>query len=96
MTVHEVCELVEVKYPTARQYVDELHKNGDVYIADYERTKAAFRPVFKYGNKPDVERPERIPHWVYDMKRPKRPYKPRNKNYETNSKPRRDIAASWF
>lgn len=97
MTVHEVGELVGVKYATAKQYLEELHNNNEVYIVRYERTKAAFRPVYKFGNKPDAVKPERIPHWVYDMKRPKRPYQPRRKQSEKyDTKPRRDVAASWF
>ena len=96
MTIHQVGELVDVKYATAKIYLRELHKNGDVHICKYERTRASYRPVFKFGNSPDAEKPERIPHWVYDMKRSPRPYRPRKKAYEENTKPRRDVAASWF
>lgn len=96
MDIHKISELVGVKYATAKSYIKELHEQKLVYIVRYERTKAAFKAVYKLGNKNDAEKLERIPHWVYDMNRPKRPYKPRNKNYEQNTKPRRDVAASWF
>jgi hypothetical protein len=96
MSIHQIGELVEVKYATARAYLLELKQCNNVYIASYERTCGDFRPLFKFGNKEDAPKPERIPHWVYDMKRPSRAYKSRNKNYETNTKPRRDVAASWF
>jgi len=96
MTVHDIAELVEVRYATAKQYINELHKSGKVHIAKYERTKAAIRPVYKFGYAEDAEKLKRLPHSYYDQKRPKRPYRPRNKSHETNTKPRRDVAASWF
>ncbi len=96
MTIHEVGELVDVKYATAKIYLRELHMDGYVHITKYERTRASYRPVFKYGDAPDADKPERIPHSFYDKKRPKRPYKPRNKSHEENTKPRRDVAAAWF
>lgn len=95
MSIHQIGELVEVKYATARAYLLELKKHQAIYIAKYERTKGDFRPMFKFGDKPDAPKPERIPHWVYDMKRSPRPSRKR-KDYETNAKPRRDVAAAWF
>ena len=96
MSIHQVAELCGVQYATAKIYINELRKSEPIYIAKYERTKGDFRPYYKFGDKQDVPKPERIPHWVYDQNRPKRPYKPRNKDYEATKKPRRDIAASWF
>lgn len=95
MSIHQMAEMLEVKYATARQYLNELKKVNNIYIAKYERTKGDFRPHFKFGNKDDVAKPKRIPHWVYDMKRSPRPSRKR-KDYETNAKPRRDVAAAWF
>lgn len=96
MNIHQVAELVGVKYRTARDYLMELKKGGLIHICRYERTKAAFMPIFKFGKGEDAEKLQRIPHSYYDNKRPKRPYKPRNKSHEQNTKPRRDVAASWF
>ena len=96
MSIHQIGELVEVKYATARAYLLELKQSNNVYIASYERTCGDFRPLFKFGNKEDAPKPERIPHWVYDMKRPSRAYKSRKKHEEKNFKPRRDVAAAWF
>lgn len=96
MTVHDVTQVIGLKYPSARAYLTELHKSGDVHICRFERTTAAFRPVYKYGNEPDAPKPERMPHWFYDMKREKREYKPRKKQSENTTHPRRDVAASWF
>lgn len=96
MSIHQIGELVEVKYATARAYLLELKKHQAIYIAKYERTKGDFRPMFKFGDKPDAPKPERIPHWVYDQNRPCRAYKPRKKHEEETIKVRRDVAASWF
>lgn len=96
MSVHQVAEMLDVKYACARSYIKELQLANMVYICKYERTPGDFRPMFKYGNKPDAIKPERIPHWVYDERRSPRPYRPRNKGEHYETKPRRDIAASWF
>lgn len=96
MTIHQIGELVEVKYATARAYLLELKKDNHIHISGYLRTKGDFRPQYKYGNSPDAPKPERIPHWVYDMNRPTRKYKSRKKDENQNIKIRRDVAASWF
>lgn len=91
-----MAELCGVRYATASIYLNELRKTEPIYISKYERTSGDFRPYFKFGNKEDVQKPERIPHSVYDQNRPKRPYKPRSKDNETNTKPRRDVASAWI
>lgn len=96
LSIHQMAELCGVRYATASIYLNELRQHEPIYICRYERTSGDFRPYFKFGYKTDVPKPERIPHSVYDQKRPKRPYKPRNKQDETTTKPRRDLAASWF
>lgn len=96
MSIHQISELVEVKYATARAYLLEIKKNYPVYIAEYKRTKGDFTPMYKIGDKPDVAKPERIPHWVYDMKRSPRPTRQRKKHEKETIKVRRDVAASWF
>lgn len=96
MTIHQIGELVGVKYATARAYLLELKRDNNIHISGYERTKGDLRPQFKFGNKPDVVKPERIPHWVYDQNRPHRAYKSRKKDENQSIKIRRDVAASWF
>ena len=95
ISVHQVAELLNVKYACARSYIKELEMAGVVYIHKYERTPGDFRPLFKCGNKPNAPKPERIPHWVYDQARSPRPYRPR-KGEAHDTKPRRDLAAAWF
>lgn len=59
-TVPEICEELNIKEPTAMRHLRELWTFEFIHISGWEHCYQHWRPIYRWGNRPDAPRPKAV------------------------------------